>query len=337
VSAPDPQLIESMWQFIGAKFITKPLYAAATLRVPDQLLQGPLRVDEIAHRTGAHAPSLYRVLRALASVGIFTETSERTFANTPASELFVDDPRSLRPMLVWVNDPRHDHAWEEFLHCVKTGETAIAASCGKDVWAWLREQPDLHAIFNSAMTSNAENLHRAAVEAYDFTGIETLVDVGGGHGHLLMKVLDANPSMRGIVFDQAEVVQGAHAEIETRGLARRCDIQSGDFFQSVPAGDAHIMSFIIHDWHDEPSTTILRNIHRAQPAHGKVLLVESVLPEGNAKHFGKVIDMEMLALANGRERTADEFEALLDGAGFRLARIVETESPIAIIEGTRRG
>jgi hypothetical protein len=142
--------------------------------------------------------------------------------------------------------------------------------------------------------------------------------------------------MRGIVFDQPAVVAGAHAEIDKRGLSRRCDVQSGDFFQSVPRGDAHIMSFIVHDWHDEPATRILRNIHKAQADGGKVLLVESVLPVGNEKNFGKLIDMEMLALANGRERTADEFASLLDGAGFRLTKIVATDAPIAVVEGTRR-
>src|SRR5262249_21590548 len=194
VTEPDKQqLIEAMWQFVGAKLVTKPLYAAASLRVPDQLLNGPLPVDEIARRTGTHAPSLYRVLRGLASVGIFTETAERTFANTPASELFVDDPHSLRAMLLWMNDPRHDHAWEQFPHCVRTGESAVSASSGKQVWDWLRQQPDLHRIFNAAMSSNAANLHDAAVKAYDFNGIQTLVDVGGGHGQLLMRVLESYP------------------------------------------------------------------------------------------------------------------------------------------------
>lgn len=337
MNAPDPQLIEAMWQIVGSKLLTKPLYVAAKIGVPDQLLSGPLSIDELARRTGTHAPSLYRVLRALASTGIFAEGPEKTFSNTPASEMFVNNPASLRPMLLWINDPRHDHAWESFLHSVQTGETAVKASSGKsDVWQWLRDDVDLLGIFQNAMTSNAANLHRAAVEAYDFGGIDVLVDVGGGHGHLLMKVLEAHPSIRGIVFDQPEVCGAAGGEIEKRGLSRRCDVQSGDFFKNVPAGDAHIMSFILHDWLDEPATEILRNIRKAQPAHGKLLLIESVIPKGNDRHFGKLIDMEMLALAAGRERTAAEWEKLLDGAGFRLTRIIETESPIAVIEAKHR-
>jgi len=337
MTAPDPQLVEAMWQIVGAKFVTKPLYAAAKLGVPDHLTSGPLAVEDLARRTGAHAPSLYRVLRALAAVGIFTEGPERVFRNTAASEMFVDSPHSLRPMLLWINDPRHDHAWESFLHSVQTGETAIKAASGHEVWTWLSAQPDLHATFNQAMTSNSANLHRAAVESYDFTGIDLLVDVGGCQGSLLLKVLDAYPDVRGIVFDQPDVVAGAHPEIERRGMTHRCQVQAGNFFESVPAGDAHIMSFILHDWHDEPATAILRNIHRAQPEDGTLLLVECVLPPGNAKHFGKLIDMEMLALAAGRERTAGEWEALLDGAGYAVSEVFATESPCAVIEAKRRG
>jgi hypothetical protein len=336
MAAPDPQTVDAMWQIVGSKLLTKPLYAAAKVGVPDQLAQGPLPVEEIARRTGTHAPSLYRVLRALASAGIFAEDAGRVFRNTPASELFMDSPESMRAMLLWINDPRHDHAWESFLYSVQTGETAISASSGTEVWQWLREQPDLHEIFHRAMTSNAGYLHRAAVDAYDFSGIDLLVDVGAGHGHLLTKILHKFRTLRGIAFDRPEVVAGAHAEIESGGVATRCDIRSGDFFHSVPDGDAHIMSFIVHDWHDEPATAILRNIHSAQSAGGKVLLVETVVPAGNDRHFGKLIDMEMLALARGRERTADEFEVLLDGGGFQLTRIVQTEAPCAVIEGRRR-
>jgi hypothetical protein len=321
-----------MWQFIGAKFITKPLYAAVKLGVVDHLTRGPLAVDELARRTGAHAPSLYRVLRTLAAVGIFVEETTHTFGNTPASLLFVDAPSSLRPMLLWINDPRHDRAWESFVHSVQTGEPAVQAASGQEVWQWLGAQPDLQALFNAAMTSNSANLHRMAVEAYDFAGIDTLVDVGGCHGSLLLAVLEAYPGVRGIVFDRPEIVAGAAPLIEQRGLMARCDVQSGDFFASVPAADAHILSFILHDWHDEPATRILDNVRRAQPAHGRVLLVESVLPPGNTPHFGKFIDMEMLAMAGGRERTEDEWRRLLAGAGLRLSRVAATESPCAVIE-----
>jgi len=335
VQTPEPKAAEALWPIIGSKLLTKPLYVAAQLGVADRLLEGPLHVDELAQRTGAHAESLYRLLRALASAGIFAEGPHFTFQNTPMSELIVDSPHSLRPMLVWINDPRHDHMYESLLHCVRTGETAVAATTGKPVWEWLQSQPDLHAIFNRAMTSNASHLHRAAIEAYDFAGIRTLVDVGGGHGQLLIHILKAWPDVSGIVFDQPGLADAARDNVATHELADRCRIESGDFFREVPAGDAHIMSFILHDWHDEPASAILRNIHRAQPASGRVVLVEHVIPDGNEADFGKLVDVEMLALANGRERRAEEFAALFALAGYRLSRIVPTASACSIIEAVK--
>jgi len=335
VQSPEQKAAEALWPIIGSKLLTKPLYVAARLGVADQLVEGPVHVDELARRTGTHAPSMYRLLRALASAGIFAEGPQRVFQNTPMSELTVDSPHSLRPMILWINDPRHDHLYESLLHCVKTGETAIAAVSDKPLWEWLQSQPDLHAIFNRAMTSNAANLHRAAAEVVDFTGIGTLVDIGGGHGQLLVNILKKWPGLNGVVFDMEGVCDGARDNIATHELAGRCRVESGDFFREVPAGNAHIMSFIIHDWLDEPAGAILRNIHRAQPASGRVILVENVIPEGNEPNFGKLIDIEMLALANGRERRAEEFGALFASAGYRLSRIVPTASPCSVIEAVK--
>jgi SAM-dependent methyltransferase len=335
VQSPEQKTAEALWPILGAKFLTKSLYVAARLKVADALAEGPLHLDELAQRVGAHAPSLYRLLRALASAGIFAEGPHSVFENTPMSELIIDSPHSLRPMLVWINDPRHDHLYESLLHCVQTGETAVSKVTGKPVWEWLQSQPDLHAIFNRAMTSNAANLHRAAVEAYDYGSIGTLVDVGGGHGQLLLDILKAHPGVRGVVFDQPALADGARDNIATQGLNERCRVESGDFFKEVPAGDAHLMSFIVHDWHDEPAAAILRNIHRAQPANGRVILVENVIPDGNEMSFGKLIDIEMLALANGRERRAEEFAALFASAGYRLSRIVPTASPSSVVEAVK--
>ena len=335
MQSPEQKAAEALWPIIGSKLLTKPLYVAARLGVADHLVEGPAHVDELARRTGTHAQSLYRLLRALASAGIFAEGPRQVFQNTPMSELIVDSPHSLRPMTLWINDPRHDHLYESLLHCVQTGETAVAAVTGKPVWEWLQSQPDLHSIFNGAMTSNAMRLHSAAVEAYDFSSIGTLVDVGGGHGQLLINILRTWPTVTGVVFDLTGVCDGARDNIATHELASRCRVESGDFFREVPAGDAHIMSFIIHDWLDEPASAILRNIHRAQPADGRVILVENVIPDGNETNFGKLSDIEMLALANGRERRAEEFAALFASAGYRLSRIVPTASPCSVIEAVK--
>ena len=185
------ELLPELMQIVAAKFVTKPLYVAAQLGLPDLLQSGPLSADELAARTDTHAPSLYRLLRALASVGIFEESEGRRFRNTPRSEMFQNRVGSLRAMLLWINDPRHDRAWDNLSHCVKTGETAVPVTFGgREVWQWLRETPDLFAIFNEAMTSNAHNLHAAAAAACDFSGYRRLVDVGGGHGGLLASILD---------------------------------------------------------------------------------------------------------------------------------------------------
>ena len=332
------ELIPELMQIVASKFVTKPLYLAAQLGLPDLLQDGPLSVDELATRTSSHPPSLYRLLRALASVGIFEETEGRRFRNTPRSEMFQNRVGSLRGMLLWINDPRHDRAWENLAHCVKTGETAIPVTFGgREVWQWLRDTPDLFAIFNEAMTSNAHNLHAAAAAACDFSGFRRLVDVGGGRGGLLASILDRTPGLHGVVFDQAAVVDQARAALAARGLGSRSEAIGGDFFASVPEGDAHILSFVIHDWDDERSTAILRNIHRAQPNGGRVFLVEIVIPEGNEPSFGKFVDIEMLCLAGGRERTRAEYASVFDAAGFRLVRVVATESPCSVLEAERVG
>ena len=331
------ELLPQMMQMIGAKLVTKPLYLAAKLGVADLLAEGPCHVDDLATRTETHPPSLYRVLRALASVGVFAEGPERHFANTPMSQMILSGPGSMRAMVLWLNDPRHDQVWEHALHSVKTGETGLADMGVQEIWPWLTSQRDLHEIFNNAMSSNASNLHAAAATAYDFSGIEHLMDVGGGHGALMMRILAENPKLRGTVYDLPEVVVGARAELETNHFAGRCAAVGGSFFESVPAADAHIMSFILHDWSDEKAITILRNIHKAQPAHGKVLLVEMVVPPGNEPSFAKLLDMEMLIMAGGRERTEAEFAAIFDAAGYRLSRIVPTPSPTSIIEAVKVG
>lgn len=331
------ELLPQMMQMVGAKLATKPLYLAAKLGIADLMAEGPCHIDDLAMRSESHAPSLYRVLRALASVGIFTEGPERHFANTPMSQMIMSGPRSLRPMVLWINDPRHDHVWEHALHSVKTGEPALSAMGVQHIWPWLTSQPDLHAIFNEAMTSNASNLHAAAATAYDFAGISHLVDVGGGHGHLMMRILAEHPALRGTVYDLPEVIAGTRAELSKHHFAGRCEATGGSFFENVPAGDAHIMSFIIHDWDDAKAAAILRNIHKAQPAHGKVLLVEMVVPPGNEPSFAKLLDMEMLIMAGGRERTEAEFAALFDSAGYRLSRIVPTASPTSVIEAVKVG
>lgn len=330
------ELAQRMFQMAAAKLITKPLYAVAKLGVADFLAEGPRPVDELARETKTHAPTLYRVLRTLASVGLFREVSPRTFALQPLGELIRSGEHSMRGMVLWLNDPRHDHAFGHFMQTVETGATAVEHAHGHThPWQWLAGQPDLLAIFQDAMTANSNNMHAAAVAAYDFSGIGTLVDVGGGHGTLLSRILTQHGELRGTVYDRPEVIADARKHIEARKLGGRCEAVGGDFFQSVPAGDAHIMSFILHDWYDDKAATILRNIARAQKPGGKLLLVELVVPPGDEPGFAKVLDIEMLAIAGGRERTEAEFRALLSEGGFELRRVIATHSPASVIEAVR--
>ena len=321
-------------QIAAGKMITKPLYLAAKYGIADLLAEGPRHVDELAASAKVHAPSLYRILRTLASVGIFSEVGERRFQLTPPAELLRSGP-TMRAMVLWLNDPRHDRAWEQLAHSLETGQPCVEKAYGKPVFEWLPTVPDLAAIFNDAMTGNAAHMHSAVIDAYDFAGISTLVDIGGGHGSLLSRILQRHPQMRGTVFDQPHVVSGARPLLDQAGVSARCETVGGDFFQKVPSADAHIMSFILHDWDDARASTLLQRCHAALAPGNKLLVIEVVLPEGNAPSLGKLIDIEMLAFTGGVERTEKEYRALLEKSGFRLERILPTHAPCSLLEALR--
>jgi hypothetical protein len=220
------------------------------------------------------------------------------------------------------------------MHSVRTGQPAAEKVVGMPVFEYFPTNPQLSEIFNDAMTNLSEIVVRAALEAYDFSGIGVLVDVAGGHGGVLTTILNAYPRMKGVLFDLEHVVAGASPRIEAMGLPDRCRLESGDFFEAVPeGGDAYILKHIIHDWDDARATAILRNIRTAMGGkRGRVILLESVLQPANAPDFGKIIDLEMLVMPGGRERTADEFRSLLAGAGFSMTRIIPTGAPLSIVE-----
>jgi cyclopropane fatty-acyl-phospholipid synthase-like methyltransferase len=309
------------------------LYVPAKLGIADLLADGPKSVEELATATDTHAPSLYRVLRAAASLGVFTEQDNRTFAlNANAQPLRSDVPNSLRDIMIFMGEDWHWQVWGKTLYSVRTGKAAWAEMHGADVFDYFKDKPEELEIFNRAMTSLSALATKAVIEAYDFTGIKTLIDIAGGHGRLLTEILDANPSLRGVLFDLPQVIEGARENVAKARSSDRVELVSGDFFVSVPAGDAYIMKHIIHDWDDERALTILRNIKQAMNANGRVLLVESVIAEGNAQDFGKLMDIEMLVSPGGKERTAAEYEELFERAGFRMTRIVPTRSAYSVIE-----
>jgi hypothetical protein len=314
------------------------LYAALTLNVADHLKDGPRSMAELARATGANEDALYRVLRVLASLGIFDEVAPRKFELTPAAELLRKDvPGSLRGMAVFLPDPMHYRIYGNIMHSLATGQPAADYTLGMPVFQYFEKDQAYSQVFNDAMTAMSAPVAGAALEVYDFSSIGLLVDVAGGHGEVLMSILSANPGVKGILADIGHVVDGAKPRIANAGLTDRMQAVACDFFQSVPAGgDAYIMKHIIHDWDDERASTILKNIATAMGAKkGKVILLESVIAAGNTPDFGKFIDIEMLLFPGGRERTADEFKSLFARSGFHMTKVVPTKSPLSVIEAVR--
>jgi hypothetical protein len=314
------------------------LYTAITLNVADHLASGPKDVSELARMSGANEDALFRVLRLLASLGVFAETGSRQFVLNPAAELLRKDvPGSLRGMAVFLPDPFHFRTYANLLDSVTTGRPAVDTTVGMPVFEYLAKNPDYSKVFNDAMTALSAPVIAAALEAYDFGQIGVLVDVAGGHGEVLLSILKKHANVRGVLTDVGHVIDGAKPRIAAAGLADRCRAVPCDFFRAVPeGGDAYIMKHIIHDWDDGRATTILKNIASAMGAkRGKVILLESVIAAGSAPDFGKFLDIEMLAMPGGRERSADEFRALFAGAGFELTRVVPTKSPLSVVEAVR--
>lgn len=328
---------EIMLQMFSGLWVSQAIHVAAKLGLPDLVGNQPTPVAELAQASSTHAPSLYRLLRGLASVGVFTEVQEGEFASTPLSEtLRKDASGSLRGFAIAGLGQEHYKAWGNLLHSVKTGDIAFDNFFGQNIWEYYAWHPEDAAVFNDAMTGFTEAVNAAVTAAYDFSGFRKVVDIGGGHGALLAAILKTNPAMQGVVFDQPHVVDGADARLLAEGVRERCVIDGGDFFQSVTAGgDAYVMKFIIHDWEDEKSIKIMKNIHRAMADGGKLLLIEYLVPPGNEPSPSKFMDLNMLVMTGGCERTEKQFAELFAAAGFKLNRIVPTESGFNVIEAVR--
>ena len=335
VMPPAAAASQLLFQLGTGHFVASALQTVVRLGIPALIADGTCTAADLAAATGVREDALYRVLRALASVGVFDEASPRQFALTDAGQLLrpgVDG--SMHDMLLWVTSPLHFRVYAEMLHSVATGQPAIEKVTGVPVFEYFPRNPEISEIFNNAMTTFSNAVIPAALEVYDFSGIDRLVDVAGGHGAVLTAILRRYPHMHGVLFDLDHVIAGARPRIQAQGLQSRCDTESGDFFKAVAAGgDAYIMKHIIHDWDDERAAVILRNIRTAMGGkRGRVILLESVLPAGNTPDPGKLIDLEMLLMPGGRERTAGEFGALFAEAGFELTRILPTASPLSVIE-----
>ena len=317
----------------GAR-ITQLVYVAAKLGIADVLAEGPLTGDQIAHAVDAHPRALTRLMRALASEGFFEPLEDGTFALEPRSELLRSDAAdSRRNSAIMAGAPWYYGAYGHLIHSVTTGETAYEHMYGKGFFEYLHEDPEEAAFFNDIMTKGTREVAESVADSYDFSGINTIVDVAGGHGALLGAVLQVNPGMRGILFEQAAVLEGAPAVLGALGVQERCELVAGSFFESVPSGaDAYMMKWIIHDWDDERATAILKNCRRAMSDHGRLLIVEREMPAGNEKSPATLGDITMMVIPGGQERTREEYAAILDASGFRLAGIHATASEMSIFE-----
>ncbi len=332
-----PAAQDVMLGHISGYWISQMLFVVAQLGVADELAKKPLAPDALAKRVGAQPDALYRILRALASVGIFAETADGRFKLTPtAATLRSDAPGSLRNFARMMVDGYNWRGWQELLHGVRTGEVGFEHAHGKPFFDWLREHPEQDRVFSDSMASISGPENDAVARGYDFGRFETLVDVGGAHGHLLATILRRHKKLRGVLYDQPQVVAGARASgfVSAPEVAARCTIEGGDFFAGVPKdADAYMMKYIIHDWSDERAGVILRHCRDAMRPRGRVLVIEHVIAKGNAPDWAKLLDVNMLALLTGRERTLEQFRALFRSAGLHLKRAHATKAALRILEG----
>jgi hypothetical protein len=315
-------------------WLSQAIYVAAKLGIADLLADSPQSSTELALALRVDESSLFRVLRVLTGAGILSHTGGDYFALEPMGEPLLSDVHgSLRSTLITLGEI-HYQAWGELLHSVRTGSPAFDHALGVGLFEYLQHNQADAAAFDEGMSNLADLLSYAVLCAYDLSGVRHLMDIGGGHGTFLRNVLKINPRMKGTVFDMASTVEFAQRRQRRNVYCERLAFVSGDFFIHVPKGaDAHLLSGVIHDWSDERAITILRNCREAIPPHGQLLLVEMVVPEGGSYCFSKLLDLNMLVMTGGRERTEADFSRLLNASGYRLVKVIPTLAPQSLIVG----
>ncbi len=322
-------------RMIVGSWVTQAIYVASEIGIADSLAAGPLTADELARETGAHGTSLYRLLRALASIEIFREEEDGRFALTPLGKLLSSDAPGSKRSLARMAGAEFYRSWGGLLSSVKTGGVAFDNVFGKPFFHYMRANPDRWRIYDDAMTGIHDSETMPVLDAYDFGSFQTVVDVGGGNGLALAAILRRHPGTRGVLFDLPEVVGRAGDVVAGCGVSDRLTFVGGDFFDSVPAaGDAYLLRHVIHDWDDGKAVSILGNCRDAMRNGGRVLVVETVIPSGNEPCFGKWLDLMMLVVG-GRERTKEGYADLFSAAGLRLTRVVPTDHEVSVMEGVR--
>jgi hypothetical protein len=333
-----PEAAAQLLELIQMRLISEAIHVVAALGVADLLSAGPKSAEELGEATGACGPSLRRVMRALTSFGIFSQDSAGRFALAPLGEFLKRDvPGSLHGAALFFGGETGTSSVRLFLECVKTGESAThKLAGGKGIFEWLQSDPERTKLFNAVMTSFSALHITGLLEAYDFSPAKTIVDVGGGHGKILSEILKGNAGLHGVLFDLPHAFNGGKNTIAQAGLTDRCEVISGDFFVSVPAGaDLYLLSRVIHDWDDEKSVAILNVVRGAIAPHGRLVLLENMLRPSASTVYPALSDLNMLLLTGGCERTEEEYCALCRAAGFELTRTAATRSPTGttVIEG----
>jgi predicted O-methyltransferase YrrM len=326
-----------MLDLITGYWVSQLVFVAAKLGLADLLKGGAKTADQLAASTGTHPIALRRVLRALASLGVFTEIQGGRFKLTPlAATLRSEAPLSMRDFALMVVDDYNWQVWQELPEIVRTAESAFVRVHGMKTFEYLEKHTEKGRVFAQSMASLSRTENPAVAAAANLSKARSLVDVGGSQGHLLAEVLRANPQLKGVLFDLPSAVERARKApyLNAKGIAGRVELVGGDFFQSVPEGaDAYMMKYVLHDWDDALCVRILENCRRAMARGGRVLVVDTVIPGGNGPHWGKLLDITMMVATGGRERTASEFKELFAAAGFKLKKIIPTACPLSIVEG----
>jgi hypothetical protein len=336
-NASPPQLV--LQQLIQGFQVTQCIYVVAKLGIADLLKDGPRSSEELAQATETHAPSLYRILRLLTAIDLLTEGETHRFALTPLGTcLQTGVPGSLHATALLYGDKPVWQAWGDLLHSAETSEPSFHHVYGRSLFDYFRQHPEQGTLFNNMMTEWTTSVAPTVAAALDFSTLHTLVDVGGGHGQMLASVLQAHPTLQGVLFDLPHVVAGAPRLLEAAGVANRCQVIGGDAFAAVPTGyETYLLSRVIHDWDDERAIALLARCHQAMKPRGKVLLVERVLVTGTSPQLLVLeSDVQMLALSEGgRERTDAEYRALLQAGGFEVSRLIPVLTPFYVIEAVR--
>jgi hypothetical protein len=324
-----------LMRIVDAIVVHQALYAAAKLGLADLLDGNPQTTIELADQLAVNEPALYRIMRLLASQGIFEESLPRTFTNTDLSYFLRSGvPGSVRPLFLFTGSELYFAPFGEILHSVQTGKPARDKLYGMNVFEYLKEHPEMARVFDDAMTNRSRSIAPAVAMAYDFGAWASVMDLGGGNGMLLSAILMVHTELRGVLADLPHVVERA-SELGFLGgeLQTRCELRGCDMFREIPSGcRAYVMKSVIHDWDDERAQQILVNCRRAVPDDGALLMVELAVADGNSSALGKVADVAMMVLTGGKERTIEEYRALLAGAGFRLSRVFPVDGDFNIIE-----